>query len=148
LDQKKESAAKKGSGKNEAEPEPSAPRKKNGNGAADLGVWFAEFWQAFPRKDAEEPARRTFAKLVGGGMAPETLIGGAKQYALVEQQRVAREGKPHFTLFASTWLRDRRWTDPLPNGLVIDNDTGNPVHIEPPPQQRPKRLGYAAIAMK
>lgn len=42
---------------------------------------------------------------------------------------------PKWTLHPATWLKKRKWTDPPPDGLVID-EAGNVVAVEQPPQSQ------------
>jgi hypothetical protein len=103
--------------------------KKETRAEAALSESFEQFWQVYPRKHAREPARRAFEHAVKNGTAAEMLIAGAKVYALVEQARIERQGRPDCTAHAATWLHDRRWTDPPPDGLIID-EVGNAVGFE------------------
>src|SRR5262249_6126095 len=142
---KKEAAARR---KTSANSTPSArrPKKNPGDGAgapadADVEADFARFLAVYPphvAHIAEEPARRAFAKAIRDGTDPEVIIEAAKQYAVKEQARIAREGKPECTKYPGNWLRDRRWTDRLPNGLVLDGVSGEPVAVEQP-QPAPRR---------
>src|SRR5262249_17045311 len=41
-------------------------------------------------------------------------------------------------LYPARWLKKRKWTDPPPEGVVVDNATGNVVAIEQP-EETPER---------
>jgi hypothetical protein len=95
-------------------------KKRRGKvGAADVG--FTAFWNAYPKRVAEEAALKAFIAAVQRGADPEALVAGARRYA-IEQA----EENPRFTKHAETWLRKGCWTDQAPGAPVLDND-GNVV---------------------
>jgi hypothetical protein len=98
---------------------------------------FSDFWKVYPNKAAEDAARRAFIAAVVAGAAPAALVAGAKLYAVSEQARTAREGKPWFTAYAANWIKAGRWKDPPPEGTVID-EHGTVVAIEQPTTQQPE----------
>lgn len=104
----------------------------------DIDARFAEFMAIYPRQDAREPARKLFGQLVASGeVTADVLIAGARMYALAEGIRLQRPGQTRqHTAQAKTWLAHKRWTDPPPDGAVVDNQTGNVVAFQP--QQRPR----------
>lgn len=69
---------------------------------------FAEFWQAYPRKQGRQKALQAWLRL-----SPDAALRAVLMDALVRQKRwpqwIRDEGAyvPH----ASTWLRGRRWED-------------------------------------
>jgi hypothetical protein len=111
--------------------EDSRRRKKTKNAVAEIDEAFARFWAVYPRHIAEQPARKQFALAVKRGTDPELIIEAAKRYALTEQARIERERTPQHTKYPGNWLKDERWNDPLPDGLVLDGH-GNVVAIEQP----------------
>jgi hypothetical protein len=124
----KDSDAKDLLGETEAKPQ---PKNKKDNGHADVDAWFEKFWPVYPKQVGEDAARRAFAKLIKGGADPEAVIARAKLYA------IERQNKPDkYTLNPATWLNDGHWKNAPPPGVVIDNDSGDPVAIEPPPAPR------------
>ena len=68
---------------------------------------FENFWNAYPRKKAKRAAERAYQKILSKKLATaDELIAGAERYAI----ECANE-PPKYTLHASNWLNDRRWTD-------------------------------------
>ncbi len=66
---------------------------------------FAQFWAAYPRREARGAARSAFVR-AAEGIAPQTLIGAAAGYA------ARREGQDRrFTKLAATWLNQECWLD-------------------------------------
>jgi hypothetical protein len=112
----------------------------------EIAEAFARFWAAYPKHDAEEPARKAFARAIKD-TDPETIIAGARCYALAEQMRLARPGQiPQHTAMAKNWLRERRWNDDPPPGAVID-EAGNVVAIEQDDNAASSRpMGFVKLA--
>jgi len=79
-------------------------------------------------------AREAFAKAIKDGTTAETLIAGARRYA------IERKGQdPTYSKHPATWLNRGCYDDELDGPPVIDQ-AGNLVAIEPPPP-RPQN-GY------
>jgi hypothetical protein len=124
-DQKKKSDAKGLSGKTETETETKIKYDA-----------FARFWQAYPRRVAKDAAKRAFAAAIKRGADAETLIAGARRYA------IERQGQDHkYTKHPATWLNGGCWQDEL-NGTPVIDESGALVAIEQPQ----KRTGFRAIA--
>src|SRR5262249_36418964 len=119
------------------ETEPKAPKKQRRaerRSAADTDEPFARFWSAYPKHVAKEAARRAYDKAIKRGADPEVIIAGAQRYAVAERARIGRGEARKYPAHAATWLNGRRWEDPPPDGLVLDQD-GNAVAIQQPPPQ-------------
>lgn len=83
------------------------------------GDRFAEFWAAYPRREAKAAALKAWARAIKS-TDPETIIAGARRYA-ADPNREKR-----FTAHAATWLNAGRWDDePLPGRghTIADNVT-------------------------
>jgi hypothetical protein len=105
--------------------------------ARDLDASFAEFWEAYPSHKARETARKAYSAAVERGTEASVINAGAKVYALTERARIEAGGPgghPRYTKLAHNWLNESRWTDPLPDGLVID-EAGNVVGFEQEQEQ-------------
>ena len=50
----------------------------------ELAERFEEFWRVYPRHDAEEPARKAFARAIED-TDPEIIVAGAQRYAVAEE---------------------------------------------------------------
>lgn len=102
---------------------------------------FERFWATYPRKVAQEAARKTFERAIEGGADPETIIAGAARFAVV------RAGEPErYTPYPARWLQDGRWKDAPPTGAVIDQD-GELVAVEEEPQRFERRLTPLEMAL-
>lgn len=69
---------------------------------------FADFWQAYPRKEAKEKARQAFKKL----KADEDLL--LKMLTAIEIQKQSDQWTKddgRFIPLPATWLNGRRWED-------------------------------------
>ncbi|MEV6879563.1 hypothetical protein [Amycolatopsis sp. NPDC051128] len=87
---------------------------------------FAEFWAAYPRREAKKGARVKFGQAVKGGIDAATIIAGARRYAAYVAQ-VGREREK--IKIPTTWLNNGCWDDEL-NGPVVaqaPKPTGNPA---------------------
>jgi hypothetical protein len=86
---------------------------------------------------AKQGALKAFEKAVEGGTDPETLIQGAKRYAL------ERRGQdPKYTKHPATWLNKGCWEDE-PDGVPVIDEEGNVVAVEQP---QPERNGFTGVA--
>lgn len=73
---------------------------------------FAEWYAAYPRREARAAAARAYAKAVQAVPAAE-LLAGAKRYA------AARAGQdPRYTAHPATWLNAGRWADEVPSAVA------------------------------
>jgi hypothetical protein len=94
--------------------EPSLEPSKNtpvvaGPVAVAGSVEFAEFWAAYPRREARKAAEAAWRK-ARATVGADVIIAGARRYAADPNRDAA------FTAHASTWLNQGRWDDePLPD---------------------------------
>jgi hypothetical protein len=71
---------------------------------------FEEAWQVYPRRDGgnpKPPAAKLFLAAVKAGEEPQSIIDGARRFALTESRNV---GTPYIPQMVK-WLRDKRWLD-------------------------------------
>jgi Helix-turn-helix domain len=106
---------------------------------------FQEFWRVYPRKISEEDARKAFAKAVAGGADGDAIIARAKVYAVERTAAINAGDDPKWTLYPANWLKKRKWTDPPPDGLVID-ESGEAVAVEQAEPERGRDRGIVAVA--
>jgi hypothetical protein len=97
--------------------------------ASAIADGFARFWSAYPRKVNEDDARNAFAAAIAAGADIEIVISSATTYAIVRAAAIDGGDDPKWTLYPATWLKKRKWKDPPPPGLIIDQG-GNPVAVE------------------
>lgn len=131
------------------------------NGAAGDEL-FAEFWNAYPKREAKGAARKGWQAAIKSGADPEAIVAGARRYR-AERDLVADPAERHrFTKLPATWLRAECWADePAPTspsmggGILLDGVTGDQI-VEPPPRPPNRDRGsatdfataYAAFAFK
>ena len=71
---------------------------------------FDRFWEIYPSRKgdrAKGPARVLFEKHIKSGIAPDTIIQAAEQFARMESEKIGTE----FIMQAQRWLRNKRWLD-------------------------------------
>lgn len=68
---------------------------------------FDEFWQAYPKQEGEDAARREYDRVIREQRAThDQIVEGATAYA------AARQGEPtQYTAGPGRWLKDGRWRD-------------------------------------
>jgi hypothetical protein len=111
---------------------------------AEAETGFARFWEIYPRKVEQDDARAAFDKAIADGADAESVIAGAACYAALRAAQIRDGDDPKWTPYPAKWLRKRKWADPPPQGVVLDQ-YGNVVAVEPPPQ-RQRRNGHASNA--
>ena len=123
-----------------ARPPDSASRKadkrtsdEGSKNRAAIAAGFARFMRAYPRKINEDDARAAFGKAIDAGADIETVVARAAVYAVERAAAIQNGDNPKWTPYPATWLKKRKWNDPLPPGLVLDQD-GIVVAIEQPRQ--------------
>jgi hypothetical protein len=119
-------------------------QKQKRKPGAEVEAAFDQFWAAYLRKEAKKAAREEYIKAVANGADPGAINAGAERFAIIERARIDREGKPEYTPRPARWIREERWTDPPPPGLVTD-EVGTPIGIA---QAEPEPTGYMAIARR
>lgn len=78
------------------------PPKSPKGDLADLAEKFDIFWSAYPRKDAKEPARKSFAK---HWQHLDVML------AAIERQKQTRQWQDKIIPLPATWLNQKRWED-------------------------------------
>ena len=87
---------------------------------------FAAFAQAYPKKTGMSAARAAFTEACNVA-DPDYIVARAKLYAKDFEGERARYAIP-----PKQWLHESWFNDPLPDGVTIDNDTGELVFIHKP----------------
>jgi uncharacterized protein YdaU (DUF1376 family) len=88
------------------------PSQSQPQAQAQTDSGFAQFWKAYPRKEARGAARAAYSKACADA-APETLIAAAAEYA---RKREGQERR--YTRTAATWLAQECWLDDAPAEAV------------------------------
>lgn len=98
---------------------PQTPQGADGNGHKNTSKYFDIFWKSYPRKEAKQPAYKSFWKI----NPSEDLLGIMVDW--LEQAKDSEQWQdmkliPH----PSTWLNQRRWegNTPPPRNFTIDED--------------------------
>jgi Helix-turn-helix domain len=114
-------------------PRAPAPDDASLRGSSDASIedGFERFWAIYPRKENKDDARAAFVRAVAAGVAIDAMISGVAIYAAVRAAQISGGDAPKWTLYPATWIKKRKWTDPPPDGLVID-EAGNVVGVEQP----------------
>jgi hypothetical protein len=100
--------------KTDAKSQAASGKKRRGHVNIDEG--FPRFWNVFPKHVGRVAAQKAFVIAVEGGVDPEALIAGARNYAL------EREGEnQQFTKHPKNWLAEGCWDDEASGPTVIDN---------------------------
>jgi hypothetical protein len=97
--------------------------------AKEIENGFLRFWESYPRKVNEDDARAAFGKAIKAGAEIEAVVARAASYAVERAAAVSSGDNPKWTLYPATWLKKRKWKDPPPDGVVLD-EHGNVVAIE------------------
>ncbi|HWL67115.1 MAG TPA: hypothetical protein VNS22_01895 [Geminicoccus sp.] len=86
----------------QADPDPPGPKPRR-RSTDEEPDGFAEFYAAYPRKDARQAAAKAFPVAIraAGGLNP--LMEGLRRYRFSDE--------PKFVPMAATWLNGRRWQD-------------------------------------
>lgn len=115
-------------------PSLNTPQPPNGGACG-----FEEFWNAYPKKEAEAKAKRLWTKL-----APDVAL----HRVIVDAVRVQSSGANwmkddgRFVPMPSTWLRDKRWLDTVAGVASAEPALveGSRAHVE----QTALRMGFKA----
>lgn len=112
-----------------ANPDPTRPVQKKKTSSnrrldqADVDPKFAEFWNAYPRREAKKEAQKRFLLLVSKGLDPKVLIDGARRYATY----VVKAGREREKIrLPTTWLNQGNWDDELDDGAARVVPIGDP----------------------
>jgi hypothetical protein len=91
-------------------------------GRSDDG--FAEFWDAYPKRQKKAAAKKAWAKLAPGPKLRARIIDAI--YGWTQTDDWTREGG-RFVPMPAKWLREKRWTDELPAGDPDDEVICKPM---------------------
>ncbi|HVJ38337.1 MAG TPA: hypothetical protein VM687_11135 [Stenotrophomonas sp.] len=73
--------------------------------ALNFDAAFAEFWKAYPRKEAKGAARKAFAKRKPDRALLDRIL------AAIDQQQSGDQWQRGFVPHPATWLNQERWLD-------------------------------------
>ena len=82
--------------------------RPRGGGPEDDG--FEEFWSSYPKREGRTLAKQAYSRVVAAGIAPDTLVTKARQYAEAKADVDAKWLK-----MPANWLKEECWReDPQP----------------------------------
>lgn len=113
------------------------PRKKPGK--TDEPAAFADFWQAWPKKEARADAVKAFAKLAPDDQA---LAASRADTWLAARPDLLDPARYRFIPHATSWLNQARWTDAAPALASTTNASPNPTSYPPRSVNGAKPLGH------
>src|SRR5262245_34048930 len=71
---------------------------------------FEQFWANYPKREGRSLAKQAYSRLVANGVAPDTLIAKARQYA-----QAKADFDPKWLKMPANWLKEECWLeDPQP----------------------------------
>lgn len=82
---------------------------------AEGGRAVERFIDAYPKKESELAVRRTWRRLAPDAALERTILAAVHAWCQTEQWQ---EESGRYAPDPASWLRGRRWTDALPNGVV------------------------------
>lgn len=91
-------------------------RKKKEDKRKKINEYFAQFWAAYPRKEAKANAMKAFEKID----PDEELMG--KMLKAIEKKKESSQWKENggqYIPHPATWLNGHRWEDEIKNGTPI-----------------------------
>jgi len=118
---------------------PVAPPPRRKPGKPDEPAAFADFWQAWPKKEARADAVKAFAKLEPDDQA---LAASRADTWLAARPDLLDPTRYRFIPHATTWLNQARWTDQAPALATSTHASPNPTSYPPRSVNGAKPLGH------
>ena len=100
---------------NQTEPEESETAKKEERRKKkeEIDLYFARFWESYPRKEAKQTAKKAFEKLNPDETLLQTMLEAIERSKGTAQWR---EENGRFIPHPATWINQRRWEDEVKGG--------------------------------
>lgn len=91
---------------------------------------FERFWKVYPRKVAEDAARKEWAKLKPDTELTERIVQAVKAQVATEQWQKYLKNGGEYIPYPANWLNGKRWEDetPMPEG---EGNVFNPKTMKP-----------------
>lgn len=95
---------------NQTEPEETetAKREERRKKKEEIDIYFARFWESYPRKEAKQTAKKAFEKLNPDEALLQTMLEAIERSKGTAQWR---EENGRFIPHPATWINQRRWED-------------------------------------
>ena len=71
-------------------------------------IYFARFWETYPRKESKQTARKAFEKLNPDEALLQTMLEAVERFKESEQWK---EDNGRFIPYPATWINQKRWED-------------------------------------
>ena len=91
------------------------PTRGRASAAKPLDPLFDQFWAAYPKKVAKEPAKKAFLKHKPDQALLDKMLDALQRYKRTDQW--TRDGG-QFIPNPATWLNQKRWEDELPKPFI------------------------------
>ena len=99
-------------GTNESEKDKEKDMEQEEDKDKDVESMFAEFWSAYPRKDAKKSARKVFLRIVNDADDPDDLLAQILDaITLAKRSYQWQKDDGQFIPLPATWLNQERWED-------------------------------------
>ena len=99
-------------GTDESEKDKEKDKEQEEDKDKDMEAMFAEFWSAYPRKDAKKSARKVFLRIVNDADDPDDLLAQILDaIALAKRSHQWQKDDGQFIPLPATWLNQERWED-------------------------------------
>ena len=99
-------------GTDESEKDKEKDQEQEEDKDKDMESMFAEFWSAYPRKDAKKSARKVFLRILNDADDPRALLAKILDaIALAKRSHQWQKDNGDFIPLPATWLNQERWED-------------------------------------
>ena len=99
-------------GTDESEKDKEKDQEQEEDKDKDMESMFAEFWSAYPRKDAKKSARKVFLRILNDADDPRALLAKILDaIALAKRSHQLQKDNGDFIPLPATWLNQERWED-------------------------------------
>ena len=99
-------------GTDESEKDKEKDKEQEEDKDKDVESMFAEFWSAYPRKDAKKSAHKVFLRILNDSDDPRALHAQIlNAIALAKRSHQWQKDDGDFIPLPATWLNQERWED-------------------------------------
>ena len=99
-------------GTNESEKDMEKDMEQEEDKDKDVESMFADFWAAYPRKDAKKSARKVFLRIINNADDSDDLLAQILDaIALAKRSHQWQKDNGDFIPLPATWLNQERWED-------------------------------------
>ena len=102
-------------------------KNKNIEKEKEINNAFDRFWEAYPRKEAKQTAKRAFEKLNPDEALLQTMLEAVERSKGTAQWK---EENGRFIPHPATWINQRRWEDEVKGGTGNGESTGSSGSFE------------------